>query len=136
MRYCHKILIRGNRFDILPQFSFVALISHFVAIEATYCHKLYQRRNMVVVLRQLRRVAWISYFVAIETWYCNKVNLHGNIQTYIATILTCGASHRDGCKQLSSYCNKTCIGCNMAAFASTSLCCNNYYILRQIMHSW
>ena len=115
----HKMLVHGNRINILPQFCFVALSIPFVAIEAMYCHKLYQHCNLVVILRQLCRVAWIGHSVAIETMYRNKINLCGNIQTYIATIMTCGVSHTYCCKKMSLYCNRTCIGCNMATFCLT-----------------
>ena len=37
-------------------------------------------------------------------------------------------------KNMASYCNKACIGCNRVTFASSSLRCNNYYILRQVEH--
>ena len=116
MRYYYTISFHGNRSNILPQFWFGAISIFFVAIKATYCHKLYQCCNMVTILRWLHRVAYGSHFVAIKTSYCNKLNLYGNIQTYIATIRVCGASHRHCCKKMVSYCNKICIGCNMTTY--------------------
>jgi hypothetical protein len=35
---------------------------------------------------------------------------------------------------MASYCDKQCIGCNRRLFASISLCCNNYYIMRQTIY--
>jgi hypothetical protein len=57
MLYYHEIHGRGNRSHILRQYSFVGLITLFVAIRASYCNKLLCRCNMVAILRQLCFVA-------------------------------------------------------------------------------
>jgi hypothetical protein len=39
MQYCHETPIRGNSLHVLPQFSFVAVVTFFVAKEGVYCNK-------------------------------------------------------------------------------------------------
>lgn len=99
IRCYHIIPVHGNRINIMPQCRFVTPITPFVAIEVMYCHKVHQYCNIVVILQEVCHAAEISHFVAIAPMYCNNVNLCGNILTYIATILTCGASHGYCCKK-------------------------------------
>jgi hypothetical protein len=39
LQYCHKTSIRGNILHVLPQFSFVTVVTFFVAKEGVYCNK-------------------------------------------------------------------------------------------------
>jgi hypothetical protein len=84
---------------MLPRLHYVALSRPFVAIEAPYCHKLQHRCNIIAILRPSRCVVLIGRFVAIDTRSCNKGNICGNIQTYSATIMTCGATYIYCCKK-------------------------------------
>jgi hypothetical protein len=69
---------------------------------------------MATILRQPNFVARVSHFVAIETWSRNKVDIHGNIQTDIATTVSRCDRYKYCCKKLATYCNKTHIGGNSA----------------------
>jgi hypothetical protein len=57
LQYYHKYHVCGNSLHIWPQFSFVAIISYFVAIEGTYCSEMRCCCIMVVLLQRLRVVA-------------------------------------------------------------------------------
>jgi hypothetical protein len=69
---------------------------------------------MSMILPQPKSVARVSDFVAIETRSRNKVDIHGNIQTYIATTVSHCDSYKYCCKKWGTYCNKTHIGGNSA----------------------
>jgi hypothetical protein len=135
MIYYHKFPWRGNMSHILRQFSFVAL-STFVAIEAAYCNKLLHRCNMVVILQQLCFCSINSSFCSIETRYCNNINLCCNILKRIATILAGFYSSKYCCKRCHCIAIKYALVVIAHFFASISLFCNSYYILRQIVYSW